>query len=685
MTVTSDLTLSVRVRASAGAWSALAQPTYLLAARRPPGARDLWITEINYNPAGSDDFEFVELWNASTNLLDLSGVSLSNAVHFVFPSGFGLDPGAFVLIVEDAASFAARYQTPGSPYYQPDLNIAGQWIGALDNNGESLSLVASNGFELSSVPFSPSGDWPWLADGKGSSLELNLPPTLPSTDDAMRNLVADGRNWIASSLYHGSPGRFDAFLSSVRINEVLSHSDIGDDWIELLNTGTQPIDLTGCTVTDNFDLPNQWTFPIGTVIMPGQFLVLTAPELGFAFSELGEAAALLQMEGPNVIRILDGIDIPAANRQESIGVFARSDGVLDFTELRANTPAAPNALPRVGPVLFSEIMFAPPTGKPEFLELVNITTAPVPLFDPARPQNVWIIEGVGTFGFPPNTVLDPCSTLVVCSTDPATFRAQYAISPLVPVFGPWSGGLNNTRDTLRLLKPGTPEPDGTVPYYRVDHVTYHTTDPWPATTDGVSLERIPIEAYGNDPVHWRQGFLGGTPGVPSTNRPPIITWIGNPIVPQESRLDLTLTVADLDVPWQTVSLNPITLPPGSTFDPALGRFSWVPTVDQGPGEFLARFSATDDAACTPVQTTLDVIIQVTQSLHLSADYVGGQLQLRFVALAGHLYQVEYCTNLTTANWQLLQDVTVPRNQVVTVTDPGVDEIPVRFYRVRWLP
>jgi hypothetical protein len=134
---------------------------YLLASHAaPPGTRDLWITEINYNPAGSDDFEFVELWNASTNLLDLSGVSLSNAVHFVFPNGFGLDPGAFVLVVEDAGIVRRTLSRPRFALYHPDLNVAGQWIGALDNDGESLSLVGANGLELSTVSFRPSGDWP---------------------------------------------------------------------------------------------------------------------------------------------------------------------------------------------------------------------------------------------------------------------------------------------------------------------------------------------------------------------------------------------------------------------------------------------------------------------------------------------------------------------------------------------
>src|SRR6185503_19780010 len=111
-----------------------------------------------------------------------------------------------------------------------------------------------------------------------------------------------------------------------------------------------------------------------------------------------------------------------------------------------------NALPRVGPVVFSEIMNAPAAGKAEFIELANITSAAVPLFDPAHPTNVWTIDGVGSFAFPTGTVLSACSTLIVCSTNPTTFRAQYAVSPSVPVFGPWAGALDDDGETLKLLQ-----------------------------------------------------------------------------------------------------------------------------------------------------------------------------------------------------------------------------------------
>ncbi|MBM3882861.1 MAG: hypothetical protein FJ387_24580 [Verrucomicrobia bacterium] len=512
VTIANDLMLNARVRTAGGAWSALAQPHYRLATRRSPTARDLLITEIHYRPLGSAELEFVELWNASPHLLDLSGLSLSNAVRFVFPKDFALGPGAFVLVVEDTAAFAARYQTAGAPYYYPSLNVAGAWIGALDNAGETLSLVASNGVELSAVPFKPTGDWPSQADGKGSSLELVLPPDA-ATNAEMRAWLAAGRNWRPSSLFRGSPGRLDPFVSAVRINEVLSHSEVGDDWIELHNSSDQPVDLTGWTLTDDLARPARWTFPANSAMQPGDFWVLAADQLGFAISELGEEISLLQLSGTNVLRILDRVDLPAATRQETLGLYLRSDGALDFTELLANTPGGPNAPPRVGPVVISEILFAPLAGKAEFLELANLTGATVPLFDPLRPTNLWKLDGVGAFSFPAGATLAPYGTAIVCSTDPAAFRAQYAVPGAVPVFGPWSGALDDDGETLKLLQPGTPELNGTVPYYRVDRVGYRTQAPWPAIAAGASLERVPLEAYGNDPAHWRAGPVGGTPGV----------------------------------------------------------------------------------------------------------------------------------------------------------------------------
>lgn len=613
VTITNDFTLNARVRTAGGEWSALAQPRFLIASRRTPTARDLLLTEVHYNPAGSDDSEFVELYNASTNLLDLSGVSLSNAVRFVFASGSTLAPGTYVFVVENTASFGARYQTPTSPWYWPGLTVAGAWSGALDNAGERISLIASNGQELSSVPYQTSGDWPERSDGSGSSLELRALPPASATETEVRALLGDGRNWGASSLYHGSPGRLDTFVKAVRINELLAHSDVAGDWLELLNASSQPVVLTGCTLTDNLDFPARWVFPTNIVLASGQFILLTAAQLGFAFSELGDDVSLLQMNGTNVIRFLDTVDFSAAKQEEVFGVFQRSDGRFDFTELRTNTATSANALPRVGPVVLSEIMFAPAAGKAEFIELANVTGASVALFDPIHPTNVWKLEGVGSFSFPPNTLLSPCSTLIVCATNAAALRAQYGLAASVPVLGPWSGTLSDNGETLKLLQPGPPEPDGTVPYYRVDHVSYRTNAPWPAMLAGASLERVPIESYGNDAADWRLGPVHGSPGIAASNRSPTLHVDGLLTVNEESPLTLAISVADPDAPWQATSVWPTRLPPGSSFDEVTGLLTWTPGESQGPGSYLAEFAAVDHVACGAILTALPVTVHVNEA------------------------------------------------------------------------
>jgi len=124
----------------------------------------------------------------------------------------------------------------------------------------------------------------------------------------------------------------------------MTSSAFTPDWLELLNTGSQPMALAGCTLTDNTDQPDRWAFPTNTVLQPGEFLVLTSAQLGFGFSKLGDSAYLLQLTGTNVLRFPDSVDFPAAGGEEGFGRFQRSDGRVDFTELRATTPGCSQRL-----------------------------------------------------------------------------------------------------------------------------------------------------------------------------------------------------------------------------------------------------------------------------------------------------------------------------------------------------
>src|SRR6185369_14679370 len=149
--------------------------------------------------------------------------------------------------------------------------------------------------------------------------------------------LARGANWKSSSLYNGSPGRFDTNLQAVVISEVLAHTDLTIDWIEFQNLSPNPIDIGGLYLSDHYDNPFRYAIPGSTIIPPNGFLPLSNTNFGFAFSELGSDILLVQASGTNIIRYLDTVDIPASQREESLGRYARSDDVSDFTELRANT------------------------------------------------------------------------------------------------------------------------------------------------------------------------------------------------------------------------------------------------------------------------------------------------------------------------------------------------------------
>jgi len=112
--------------------------------------------------------------------------------------------------------------------------------------------------------------------------------------------------------------------------------------------------------------------------------------------------------------------------------------------------------------------------------------------------------------------------------------------------------------------------------------------------------------------------------------------------------------------------------------------SWTPATTQTPGNYTAQFTASDNAACGPGQTTAQVVIQLVQPLALSAQIQQGALQLSFPSAAGETYQVQYSDDLESGNWQVLQEFTGLQTNRVTTLDPTVISAGARFYRVQWL-
>ncbi|MES2707059.1 MAG: lamin tail domain-containing protein [Verrucomicrobiota bacterium] len=184
-------------------WSALMEGRWITGV--PASSANLLITEINYNPpagapgtsADAGLYEFVELQNAGSGPIDLTGVKFSSGITYDFPTGYLLEGGARVVVVKDAAAFSSRYPDAFYPdLSQKTLSGAG---GSLSNSGERLILTAWDGGVIRDFTFGESSPWPAAADGDGATLVLsNMAPL--TLDPGL------GANWSAHTQKLGNPG-----------------------------------------------------------------------------------------------------------------------------------------------------------------------------------------------------------------------------------------------------------------------------------------------------------------------------------------------------------------------------------------------------------------------------------------------------------------------------------------------
>ncbi|MDD4869941.1 MAG: lamin tail domain-containing protein [Kiritimatiellae bacterium] len=499
-------------------WSALNEASFYIIR----SFTDLLITEIMYHPPSQgdvdgDEYEFLELKNVGGSDMDLSGVYFTNGISYTFPLGTHLGAGQFVVLVNDPDEFANKY---------PSVTIGGVYDGKLANSGETITLVHASGTSIFEVAYTDLSPWPMMADGDGFSIVPVNPNYNPDPTNAS--------NWRASSQIGGSPGADDpsSSISPIWITEVLAHTDLPEyDAIELYNPNTNNVDISYWYLTDNRSVPKKYSIPAGTVITSGTYMVFDAsqfnPDPGvdpsFGLSEYGEEVYLYSADlASNLTGYSDGFAFGASHNGGTFQRYTISTGEIQFPIERTNTIGSVNAGPKIGPVVINEIQYQPLSGYDEFIELKNITSNAVPLYDPLNPTNTWKIESIG-YVFPTNVQLTTYGYLLVVAGDPTVFRTNNNVPTEVPVLGPYSGILENSGEMIRLMEPGVPdtltneithEPYVYVPYIVVDEVRYNDKSPWPiaASGSGLSLERISESAYGNDPVNWRASQGKPSPG-----------------------------------------------------------------------------------------------------------------------------------------------------------------------------
>ncbi|MDA7934673.1 lamin tail domain-containing protein [Akkermansiaceae bacterium] len=192
-----NMTENVLVRARSldnGNWSALNEAFFNVTTSLPVQTAEVFPSEIHYNPSGPDDSEFIELHNQSGHAINLRGCYFSDGIDFTFPDNRDIPvaPGQRVLIVDSQFGIDATYGL--------GLPVVGVYRGNLNNGGETLTLMAPDGFtELFSVTFDGADPWPEEADGDGMSLVLTNPNDFNSP-----------ASWRPSLEVGGNPGGSDS-------------------------------------------------------------------------------------------------------------------------------------------------------------------------------------------------------------------------------------------------------------------------------------------------------------------------------------------------------------------------------------------------------------------------------------------------------------------------------------------
>jgi len=462
------------------------------AATPPAPTSRLVIAEFLYR-SGVDSLEWIELRNDGEAPARLAGVTLP-AVAYRFPDATAALPsGHRVLLVNDAALFAARH--PGIP-------IFGVFTGRLADEGEDLSLegTGDGGF---TVVWNRSEPWPQGAVHLGRSLVWKGGDPRLAT------------SWAASAVAGGEPGAAENPVADpgVTVAEVLPRTATGETFVELASNASGPVDLGGWWLVHDVYAPDTLVIPAGVSIPAGGRVVFSRGasdpklELGEFDPRGAEGRVLLVRRDAGGkptgnASSLSWDAVPAGSSVARLGTWG--SGILS-----SPTPGRSDArLP--APVAYvSEVCYHPASGA-EYVEIASLSDTAIPLGNALDSNLSWRLEGADLrFG-----VVDtlPARGRVVAvsalETTAALFRELKGLPMTIPVVT-YAGRLDNAGDRLVLGRPTTAvtTASGRLQWkvQPVDAAAWLPVAPWPASADGGGgcLERIDPTLPGDEPTAWR--------------------------------------------------------------------------------------------------------------------------------------------------------------------------------------
>jgi hypothetical protein len=292
----------------------------------PVALNEILASNHSFTNASGATPDWIELYNTSTNSVNLAGLSLSDDPNaprkFVFAPGTTIPASGFLVMYCDNNSPSSSNNTGFN------LSASGATIFLFNSVTNGGGLIDSVSFGLQAADFSigrsPNGSGTW---------GLNTPtPGAPNSTAAL-----------------GS-------VASLSVNEWMADPASGSDWFELYNSDTQPVSLGGLFFTDDLTKPTLSPMRPLSFIGTGagafiQFHADSNPNAGadhvnFKLSKSGDNVALYSSAGILITAVSFGAQATGVSQ----GRFPNgSSNIISFTT--TPSPGESNFLPLTNAVV----------------------------------------------------------------------------------------------------------------------------------------------------------------------------------------------------------------------------------------------------------------------------------------------------------------------------------------------
>ena len=303
----------------------------------------LWINEIEpENITGpADNFgehdPWMELYNSGTNAVNLTGWFLTdnytNLTRWAFPANTIINPQQFLVVWLDGQPSQTTASAPHTAFRAPSGTGSLALVFPFNSQPAVLDYV-----DYAELPADRS--YGFYPDGKPGPRQIFYFTTPGGTNNsAAPALPLLINEWMAANtatLADPADGHFD-------------------DWFEIFNPNSVPVDLTGYSVTDNLTNTARWPLPAGAQIAARGFLLVWADNdtdqnasstdlhANFRLDKGGDAIGLFAPNGS----LVDSVTFAAQTNDVSQGRWP--DGGASIFFMPTPTPRAANVIPSPPP------------------------------------------------------------------------------------------------------------------------------------------------------------------------------------------------------------------------------------------------------------------------------------------------------------------------------------------------